>query len=308
MIHHVYANQSNIGDWLSARGIQSLLAPAHIEEHFCDEPFVAETLRRLALTSEEDFIIIGGGGLFMNYFAPFWEGFREIARRRAFCIWGVGCCDHKNSQSRLPATLVAGILRESRLSVVRDDLMRSVLNRADLPSPVPCPAINAVPRLEGGRARLLHVDHFSVVGERVYDLMCRTAQAFAKETGRTYRTTNNLVRAGDHRALDRTLKLYASADLVLTSRLHGCIIGLAMGRKVLAVSGDRKVESFMHAAGLGEWVCDVADVTSLPGRLAGLQRQPEPRTFIEWVREANASVAEKVRALVAQTFFPLARA
>ena len=48
MIHHVYANQSNVGDWLSARGIQSLLAPLTVTEHLCDEPFVPETLRKLA--------------------------------------------------------------------------------------------------------------------------------------------------------------------------------------------------------------------------------------------------------------------
>ena len=41
MIHHVFANRSNIGDWLSARGIQALLGPQRVMEHLCDEPFVA---------------------------------------------------------------------------------------------------------------------------------------------------------------------------------------------------------------------------------------------------------------------------
>ena len=48
MIHHVYANRSNAGDWLSALGIQRLLAPLPVTEHLCDEPFVEETLQEPA--------------------------------------------------------------------------------------------------------------------------------------------------------------------------------------------------------------------------------------------------------------------
>ena len=81
MIHHVYANQSNVGDWLSARGIQSLLAPRAVTEHFCDEPFVPATLAALSKAGPEDFIVIGGGGLFMEYFGPFWEGAEQIRTR-----------------------------------------------------------------------------------------------------------------------------------------------------------------------------------------------------------------------------------
>ena len=45
MIHHVFANRSNIGDWLAARRIQHLLRPLTVKEHLCDEPFV-EFVRR----------------------------------------------------------------------------------------------------------------------------------------------------------------------------------------------------------------------------------------------------------------------
>ena len=42
-VYHVFANRSNAGDWLSARGIQSLLGPVSVTELLCDEPFVPET-------------------------------------------------------------------------------------------------------------------------------------------------------------------------------------------------------------------------------------------------------------------------
>ena len=82
-LHHIFANKSNIGDWLSAKGIQSLLS-RKVTEHFCDRPFVKKTLSELARASAKDFIIIGGGGLLMDYFTPFWQGFRKVAARVPF--------------------------------------------------------------------------------------------------------------------------------------------------------------------------------------------------------------------------------
>jgi hypothetical protein len=89
MIYHVFANKSNVGDWLSARAIQHLLGFPDVVELHCDAAFVAATLKQLASANPKDLIIIGGGGLFQEYFVPFWKGFEAIAQRVPFCIWGV---------------------------------------------------------------------------------------------------------------------------------------------------------------------------------------------------------------------------
>jgi len=102
MIYHIYANRSNIGDWLSAKGIQQLLATHDITDCFCDEPFVKETMEVLSKATGNDLIIIGGGGLLMDYFVPFWEAFAPIAERVPFCIWGIGYCDIKHEASLPP--------------------------------------------------------------------------------------------------------------------------------------------------------------------------------------------------------------
>ena len=298
MIHHVYANQSNVGDWLSARGIQALLAPWPVQEHFCDEPFVPDTLAALNGAGPDDYIVIGGGGLFMDYFAPFWEGFRVIASRVPFVIWGVGCCDMKRQPSHPSIKLVSEIVGQSRLCVVRDELTRGWLGGCNLPPPVICPTVVAVPKRGGEQQRLLHVDHFDNVGPEIYERMVAEAEAFAERTGRSYRQTNNLIPAGHNGALQKTLDLYASADLLLTSRLHGCIIALAMGRRALVVSGDLKVESFMNAAGLGDWVCDLDEIESMRRRLERLHEQRVAVEFIEAGRRANREVADQVRALI----------
>src|SRR5258706_5103586 len=103
---------------------------------------------------------------------------------------------------------------------------------------------------------------------------------------------------GDERALADTVDQYAAADLVVSSRLHGCIMGLAMGCKVLAVSFDRKVNAFMEAAGLKEWVCEPTDLPSLDERLAALPGQTWPRRFIQSAIERNKGVAQRIRGIM----------
>lgn len=297
MIHHVFANKINIGDWLSARGIQTLLGKVELTEHLCNDPYVAETLDDLSRATPNDFIIIGGGGLFMDYFVPFWEGFAEIADRVPFCIWGAGYCDLKREATRPPEALLQDIVSKSQFCFVRDQLTRSHLAGCDLPAPIPCPSINAIEPAPGLGHGLLHVDNYIPVGEDVYESMVAYGKEFANCTGRPYRGTNNFVKTpGKESELKAILRLYADSDVVLSSRLHGCIIGLAMGRKVLAVSGDYKVESFMQAAGLGDWVLDLSQVESLPELLLDLPRQTSSWVFLEQARRGNQTIADQVLA------------
>jgi polysaccharide pyruvyl transferase WcaK-like protein len=295
MIHHVFANRSNIGDWLSARAIQSLLGPREIREHLCDQPFVAQTLSEVANANSDHFILIGGGGLFMDYFEPFWQGFREVAERVSYGIWGVGYCDMKREKSRPGQKLIEEIASRARFCIVRDELTRGYLASSNLPAPVVCPTVNLVDRREVGNG-VLHVDAYDNVGPEIYAEMNSIGRRFATQTGRSFRAINNLIESGSEKALARALDHYAEADIVLSGRLHGCIIGLSMGRKVVAVSGDHKVESFMSAAGLGDWVLDLNQIGELPSRLRDLRLQKAPVDFLEGMRMRNQQIAEKVLA------------
>jgi hypothetical protein len=298
MIHHVFANKSNAGDWLSARGIQSQLTPHEIREYFCDVPFVPETLAKLAGASREDLVVIGGGGLLMDYFAPFWEGFLPLADRLRFCLWGVGVCEHKSGSTAASRELLVKIIRKSRACYVRDELTRNYLAECQLPAAVPCPALLAVRASEKPGWGVLHVDHLTIVGEEVYERMCEVGREFAGRTGRPYAQINNLIPAGKESALQAVLDKYAAADVVLSSRLHGCILGLASGRKVVAVSGDRKLESFMDAAGLTEWVCDRDDISRLPERLESLGEQQVPTAaFLSWARRENERIGREIASM-----------
>jgi polysaccharide pyruvyl transferase WcaK-like protein len=297
MIHHVFANRSNIGDWLSARGIQHLLAPHRVVEHLCDDPFVDETLAALRELSPSDLLVIGGGGLLMDYFAPFWRGVRPIAERVPTVLWGIGCVDLKQEASRLAPEVIQPIVRAARLCVVRDTLTRELLG-GTVPPPVPCPSLVAVDETPPPGDGFLHVANYTTVGAVVYDRMRAESEAFAERAGLRFRETNNRIEPDREAELAQRLSLYRRSSLVASSALHGCIIAVAMGRPVLAVSGDRKIDAFMQAAGLGSWVLAQDGLNQLTPMLGRLATQPRPALFVAAARQANRDVAARVLALL----------
>jgi len=292
VIHHVFANRSNIGDWLSARGIQSLLAPYEVVEYLCDEPFVSETLERLETVPETDLIVIGGGGLFMDYFAPFWIGLRDIAPRAPVCIWGVGYCDLKAGLSHPPLEVVRNCVEISRICVVRDELTRGYLGIQKISEPVACPSMVVIEPNPGG-CGVLHVDNYSTVGAKAYEEMDKISRKYALDTNRPFRRTNN--RINNRYELDDVLTLYRESALIVSSALHGCVIAVAMGKPVCAVSGDRKIEGFMEAAGLGSWILDRSEVDCLGAMLEDLPDQKPVLDFVKKVRFQNVAVADRIR-------------
>ena len=304
MIHHVFANKSNIGDWLSAQGIQSLLGKyvrqEYVLEHFCDEPFVPATLEALSQADVNDLVIIGGGGLFMDYFTPFWEGFLPISGRVPFCLWGVGYCDAKRRDSRPPSGLLETLVRRAQFCSVRDDLSRQYLAACSLSAAVTYPSVCVLESATEYGHGLLYVDAYDNMGEHSYQQTVALLQEFAVLSGRRYRQVNNRIQAGSNMELERMLDAYRQSDLVVSSRLHGCIIALALGKKVLAISGDRKVESFMARAGLGQWVVDAANVQAIPEHLNGIEQQGSVQEFIDTSRQENALLGRKVEHLLTE--------
>jgi len=297
MIYHVYATKSNIGDWLSAKGIQALLEPVEVHELFCDSPCVEETLSVLSRLTPQDFIIIGGGGLLMDYFEGFWEGFRSIADRAPFALWGVGCCDLKRENTSVSKELMTDIVRRSRLCVVRDQLTWEFVSSRSLPDPVPCPSLSVIERREGPGRGLLHAVHAGIVDPETHQEICGIVRELAEKSGRPYRETRNRI---DPKARNLQLELekYRNSDVVISSRLHGCIIAVGMGKKLIALSGDRKIDHFMDSAGLKEWVVEMDDIGRLPEMLVCIEEQENPRAFVDRVRQDNLLVSEKIKSLI----------
>ncbi len=297
MIYHIYANRSNIGDWLSAKGIQKLLETKEITECLCDEPFIEETMKTLSKATKEDLIIIGGGGLLMDYFIPFWNAFKQVADTIPFIIWGIGYCDIKQEDSLPPNSLVEEIVNKSNLCILRDELSRSYLPHCSLPLPVPCPSINYIDPVQVKGSNFLHVVNYTTAGADTYEAMCDIAKSFTKNSGIIYRETNNIINKGSEKELSQILSLYKDSDIILSSALHGCIIGVAMGLKVIAVSGDRKIEGFMESVGLQEWVLDTTELNRLPELLLKINLQNIPSLLVENIRMRNKQTAAIIKSM-----------
>jgi len=303
-IHHIFANRANVGDWLSAKGIQSLLPGVSVAEHLCDDPFVADTTAALRACREGDTVVVGGGGLMMDYFAPLWEALVQLDPRVPVCLWGIGLCDIKREPSRPSMALVQEVVDRTAVCSVRDDLTRHAFGLSDS---APCPSLVALGSQPRPHRGLLHVVNHSTVGAEEYEVMRAAGQTFAERTGRPYReTANRLAHHGSERSLSQLLALYSESDLVLSSALHGCLFALAVGRPVIAVSGDWKIESAMAAAGLADDVVAQKDVADVGERLIALDRSPMRGTadFVRHAHAANQAVAAQVRSVAADDQLP----
>jgi polysaccharide pyruvyl transferase WcaK-like protein len=145
---------------------------------------------------------------------------------------------------------------------------------------------------------LLHADNYTAVGEELYEATCRVTARFAAASRRPLRRTNNILARPGEEELAGLLSLYAASDIIVSSRLHGCIIAVAMGKKVIAVSGDFKVDAFMAAAGLEKWVCSQGTMEHLEVLLATVETQPPVTSFVAAARTQNTRVAAEVRAFL----------
>jgi hypothetical protein len=202
----------------------------------------------------------------------------------SYGIWGVGLCDLKETPSRPTVGLLTGIVQKSQFCYVRDKLTRDYLGFCGLPEPIGCPClVELAPVIQTGGG-VLHVDNYTTAGADVYDAMERFVAEWAQKTNRPLFHTNNRIEAGSSANLEWNLNLYRKVDVILSSALHGCIIGVALGRKVIAVAGDRKIDSFMQAAGLGEWVCDLTEVNRVPELLTRIAEQPNRENYLNQLR------------------------
>jgi polysaccharide pyruvyl transferase WcaK-like protein len=163
-----------------------------------------------------------------------------------------------------------------------------------LPPPVTCPSINIITSLHEKGEDLLHVVNYTTAGVDAYDKMCEAAKLFSQQTGRTYREVNNRISKGSEPEMDEILKLYRKSGFVISSALHGCIIAVAMGLKVLAVSGDRKIDAFMESIGLGDWVLDLTETDRIFQKLNELHLQKDVTIIMEQLREKNKNIAKQI--------------
>lgn len=145
---------------------------------------------------------------------------------------------------------------------------------------------------------ILHAVNYTTETPEAYETMCEITMAYAEQNGLMYRETNNNISKGSEVELADVLLKYKKSAIVISSALHGCIIGVAMGIKVIAVSGDWKIDAFMESVGLQDWVINYDETQKLPGLLNDIDNQPDSTLHLSSIKLANEKVEKKIRQFV----------
>ena len=244
---YVFANRRNAGDLLSAKGVKlavgvkgtDYIIEGNSPQQFL-KSFVGKNVR----------LIIGGGGLFMDTFSPFWEA--TISSGIKYVLFGVGVCDIRGKKSLPPDSLLRSIVLCAEKIWVRDS--RSVTLIENIcgikPSSVICPSVYYVhqkypaplKRNEGSRPRVLYVHHRKLVrtANRGEDFVKNIVQEVCSLDGFDFSETDNICRNPD-----RLLEKYIRSDIIVSTRLHGCVFSYALNKPFIAISADNKIDSFI---------------------------------------------------------------
>ena len=84
----------------------------------------------------------------------------------------------------------------------------------------------------------------------------------------------------------------------MSSALHGCIIAVAMNKKIIAVSGDRKIDAFMEAVGLQGWVLDSMEAHRTTELLKKIENQKLDVSLLEKIRSKNSQIGNQVKKIL----------
>lgn len=95
--------------------------------------------------------------------------------------------------------------------------------------------------------------------------------------------------------LYRWLDLYSSAKITVSSSLHGCILALSLGSKLIAVSRDWKIEGFLEMVELKEAVCDIDEIEK---KAEDIEFQKDVSKEVERIKKQNEDFGEKVKKLI----------
>lgn len=263
-LFHIYANNINVGDQFSALGIKSLLPKdLNIVNLYWERGYYKRTRQALSSLNEKDLVIIGGGGLFKDYFYGLWELLVRKVKKKSLIIWGVGVCDNKKRETLLPEDLLDEVVKKSIAIFVRDEYTKSIIPvNGSMVEVVGCPSVFIVDKWKIKKTRyLLHVVHPDLLGEEMMNWR-RECKKMAKVMDLAYVESNHLASVNPFMRLGsitRLKKYYCGAAVVVSSRLHGVIFGSALGKPVIPISGDNKIEGYWIETLGGDSVLETKD-------------------------------------------------
>ena len=93
--------------------------------------------------------------------------------------------------------------------------------------------------------KILYVSHKDLIGKNKDNEIKKFLKDYCLLNNFSYSEVDNIVRGG-MKASD-LMKFYINSEIVVTTRLHGYIIARTLGKKVVAISNDNKIEGFVKS-------------------------------------------------------------
>lgn len=310
VVYYISANNLYIGEVISNLGIRRLLGVQGMGL-YCDRPYVEHTKKVIRSAQRNDVFIIGGGGLLTHYFIPFWNEIYRNRKHLQYILWGIGFCDHKRSgfkrflwQEFLWQELLAkkiflkkwkAIVRNSMISSFRDENTYRCFRGTNNTFKVGCPSVNFVldHKKDFPKRLLIHSCNYHLLNRKEVDAMQKITDVLANKLDLKKVYTNRKIKGLPE--LYKWLDLYSSAKITVSSSLHGCILALSLGSKLIAVSRDWKMEGFLQMVDLEEAICDIDEIGKKAQHL-GLQKDVSNK--IEKIKKENAYFAQEVKKLI----------
>lgn len=304
----IYCSAFNLGDYLSAVAIRKLLPEYRFVSLICNREEWVDAQGFLRALPAGVPLVVGGGGLLQRYFSPVWEDILVSARNHPLCIWGIGMCDSLVRESAIPPQFVRDVAQAASFCSWRDP---ATAEAAGVGAVGPCPSIWLVNQLRPGLAAekekrgstpkpvLLHAIHNEMGRERNLAFVAAIRQ-WCSDRGWEYREETNVRRASwGHIPHRQILANYLAADLVVSSRLHGCIMAYALGRPFLALCHDQKIAQFLATIGAGQVAVPHDSPAPLVDRLNTGMPTGDMKPVADCVAEIERTAAE-VRASLAR--------
>lgn len=245
-IVYIFANRRNIGDYISFRGVKEIVG-LEGGELYCSKSWQSYMPEYLSMCKARGIVAaIGGGGLFQPAFENFWR--QLLASEVEYVLIGVGI-NKMEGRELLDSDLLSTVINNAKWAGVRDTYSVEELERissANVHLGI-CPSVNFISKQfelsnQMKANTLLHVYHPSDIRMAGADLskIVGNLRQFAHDSGMQYKESSNM--GTDYTSAIREL---SSASLVVSSRLHGCIMSFATRTKFIPLYCDIKTENFV---------------------------------------------------------------
>jgi polysaccharide pyruvyl transferase WcaK-like protein len=246
---YIYANKRNVGDYISHKGVEQIVGEDG-PSTFCSSVYLKRmesTLDKYKKRNPNCLLVIGGGGLFQSTFNDFWE--IVLSKKMKYCVVGVGI-NKMSGRKEMPTELLQQVIASSSYTIVRDKQSSDRLASSAKPDSFSmslCPSVNYFNNEFWNpnpldNSVLLHVVHPSDLRLAGADRIsiANNLKKIAKALALQYVEHTNM--SSNHK---KCLKNIHNAKIVVSSRLHGCIMAYGMGVPFLPLYCDHKMKSFV---------------------------------------------------------------